>query len=108
MAPKVAFQGEPGSFTEEGVLAAFAKPEMTALPTWHAVFEAVNDGTVEAGVVPIERSSGGSVREIYDLLFKFDELRIVAEVTVPVRLALLAMPGQTIEQIERIYSIAQA
>jgi prephenate dehydratase len=108
MAPKVAFQGEPGSFTEEGVLAAFAKPQMTALPTWHAVFEAVNDGSADAGVIPIERSSGGSVREIYDLLFKFDELRIVAEVTVPVRLALLALPGQTIEQIERIYSIAQA
>ena len=105
---KVAFQGEPGSFTEEGVLAAFAKPEMTALPTWHAVFEAVNDGTVDAGVVPIERSSGGSVREIYDLLFKFDEVRIVAEVTVPVRLALLALPGQTLDKIERVYSIAQA
>ena len=108
MAPKVAFQGEPGAFTEEGVLAAFASPQVSALPTWRAVFEAVNDGIADAGVVPIERSSGGSVREIYDLLFKFDELRIVAEVTVPVRLALLAMPGQTIDQIERIYSIAQA
>jgi prephenate dehydratase len=108
MAPKVAFQGEPGAFTEEGVLAAFASPEIVAMPTWHHVFEAVNDGSADAGVVPIERSSGGSVREIYDLLFKFDELRIAAEVTVPVRLALLAMPGQTIEQIERVYSIAQA
>jgi prephenate dehydratase len=63
---------------------------------------------VEAGVVPIERSSGGSVREVYDLLFKFDEVRIVAEVSVPVNLALLALPGQTLEQIERVYSIAQA
>ena len=58
--------------------------------------------------MPIERSSGGSVREIYDLLFTFDEIRIVAEVTVPVRLALLALPGQTLDQIERVYSIAQA
>jgi prephenate dehydratase len=79
-----------------------------ALPTWRAVFEAVHDGSVDAGVVPIERSAGGSVREIYDLLFKFDEIRIAAEVTVPVRLALLAMPGQTLDQIERVYSIAQA
>jgi prephenate dehydratase len=108
MAPKVAFQGEPGAFTEEGVLAAFAAPEIVAMPTWHDVFEAVQSGAVDAGVVPIERSAGGSVREIYDLLFKFDELRIVAEVTVPVRLALLALPGQTIDQIERVYSIAQA
>ena len=106
--PRVAFQGEPGAFSEEGVLSAFVAPEAVALPTWRAVFEAVNDGTADAGVVPIERSSGGSVREIYDLLFKFDELRIAAEVTVPVRLALLAMPGQTLDRINRVYSIAQA
>ena len=106
--PRVAYQGEPGAFSEEGVLSAFAAPHAVALPTWRAVFQAVNDGTVEAGVLPIERSAGGSVREIYDLLFKFDELRIVGEVTVPVHLALLALPGQTLEGIERIYSIAQA
>ncbi len=107
-APRVAFQGEPGAFSEDGVLSAFAAPSAVALPTWRAVFEAVDTGEVEAGVVPIERSAGGSVREIYDLLFEFDEIRIAAEVTVPVHLALLAMPGQTIEQIERVYSIAQA
>jgi prephenate dehydratase len=106
--PRVAFQGEPGAFSEEGVLSAFASSEAVALPTWRAVFEAVQDGSVDAGVVPIERSQGGSVREIYDLLFKFDEICIAAEVTVPVHLALLALPGQTIDQIERVYSIAQA
>jgi prephenate dehydratase len=106
--PRVAFQGERGAFAEEGVLSAFAAPEAIALPTWRAVFEAVHDGTVDAGVVPIERSREGSVREIYDLLFQFDEMRIAAEVTVPVHLALLALPGQTLDQIERVYSIAQA
>jgi prephenate dehydratase len=106
--PRVAFQGEPGAFSEEGVLSAFAAPEAVALPTWRSVFEAVHSGRVDAGVVPIERSKGGSVREIYDLLFEFDEIRIAAEVTVPVRLALLALPGQTLESIERVYSIAQA
>ena len=108
MAPKVAFQGEVGAFSEEGVLSAFAAPEAVALPTWRAVFEAVQSGSVDAGVVPIERSKGGSVREIYDLLFEFDEIRIAAEVSIPVHLALLAMPGQKLEQIERVYSIAQA
>ena len=106
--PRVAFQGEPGAFSEEGVLAAFESAQPVALPTWRAVFEAIHEGRVDAGVVPIERSAGGSVREIYDLLFKFDEIRIAAEVTVPVHLALMALPGQTIESIERIYSIAQA
>jgi prephenate dehydratase len=107
-APGVAFQGEPGAFSEEGVLLAFATPTAVALPTWRAVFEAVQAGSVDAGVVPIERSQGGSVREIYDLLFEFDEVRIAAEVTVPVHLALLALPGQTLDEIDRVYSIAQA
>jgi prephenate dehydratase len=106
--PRVAFQGEPGAFSEEGVISAFADAQAVAMPTWRAVFEAVNNGTVAAGVVPIERSKGGSVREIYDLLFSFDELRIVGEVTVPVHLALLALPGQSLDDIERVYSIAQA
>jgi len=88
-------QGEPGAFSEEGVLSAFVAPEAVALPTWRAVFEAVNDGTADAGVVPIERSSGAAFARSTTCLFKFDELRIAAEVTVPVRLALLAMPGQT-------------
>jgi prephenate dehydratase len=106
--PVVAFQGEPGAFSEEAVLAAFATAEAVAVPTWRGVFEAVQSGAADAGVLPIERSSGGSVREIYDLLFRFDELRIVAEVTVPVNLALLALPGQSLDRIERVYSIAQA
>jgi prephenate dehydratase len=106
--PRVAFQGEPGAFSEEGVLSAFVAAEAVALPTWRAVFEAVHDGSVEAGVVPIERSKGGSVREIYDLLFQFDEIRIAAEVSVPVHLALLALPGQKVEDIQSVYSIAQA
>ncbi len=105
--PRVAYQGEPGAFSEEAALTFFREPEAAGLPTWRAVFEAVRDGTVDAGVVPIERSSAGSVREVYDLLFDF-ELSIVGEVTVPVRLALLALPEQTIDRIERVYSIAQA
>jgi len=59
--PRVAFQGEPGAFSEDGVLSAFAAPQAVAMPTWRAVFEAIHDGSVDAGVVPIERSAGGSV-----------------------------------------------
>jgi prephenate dehydratase len=103
----VAYQGEPGAFSEEAVLAAFTVPHPVAVPAWRSIFESVTDGTVRAGVVAIENSLAGSIRETYDLLAEFD-LRIVAAVSVPVRLALLALPGQSIGEIERVYSHAQA
>jgi prephenate dehydratase len=104
---RVAFQGEPGAFSEEAVLAFFADPEPRAVPTWRAIFETVRDGAVDAGVVAIENSLAGSIRETYDLLGEFD-LRIVGAVSVPVRLALLALPGQSLDDIDRVYSHAQA
>ena len=105
--PRVAFQGEPGAFSEEAVLSFFADPEPVAVPTWRAVFEAVEAGDVEAGVAAIENSLAGTIRETYDLLGEFD-LHIVGAVNVPVRLALLALPGETVDEIERVYSHAQA
>jgi prephenate dehydratase len=110
-APRVAYQGEPGAFSEEAVLAYFASPAAVPVPSWRAVFESISDGSLDSGVVAIENSLGGSIRETYDLLYEF-ELCIVGEVTVPVRLALMALPGQTLDDIERVYShpqgIAQA
>jgi prephenate dehydratase len=105
--PRVAFQGEPGAFSEEAVLAFFADAEPIAVPTWRAVFEAVDRGEVDAGVAAIENSLAGTIRETYDLLGEFD-LRIVGAVSVPVRLALLALPGERLDDIERVYSHAQA
>jgi prephenate dehydratase len=103
----VAYTGEPGAFAEEAVLAFFAAPEARPLSSFRAVFEAVADGTVDAGVVPVESSLLGTIRENLDLLYAHD-LPIVGEVTVPVRLALLALPGERLESIERVSSIAAA
>jgi prephenate dehydratase len=111
---QVVFQGEPGAFSEEAVLAFFGDgataPERTAVPSWRAVFEAVADGSADRGVIAIESSLAGSIRETYDLLAEFYDrgIRIVGEISVPVRLALLALPGQSIDGIDRVYSHAQA
>ena len=107
----VAFQGEPGAFSEEAVLAFFGDGVQPGpVPTWRSVFEMVRDGSVDAGVVAIESSLAGSIRETYDLLSEFYDagIRIVGEVSVPVRLALIALPGQSLDGIERVYSHAQA
>jgi prephenate dehydratase len=105
--PRVAYPGEPGAFAEDAVLRFFADPEAVALSSFRAVFEAVRDGEADAGVVPVESSLLGTIRENLDLLWAF-ELPIVGEVSVPVRLALLGLPGETLESIERVFSIAAA
>ena len=71
------------------------------------VFEAVRDGLADVGVVPIENVVNGTVREVYDLLLEHD-LLIRGEVVVPVRLCLAALPGASLEGIERVYSHIQA
>ena len=105
--PRVAYSGEPGAFAEDAVLQFFADPEPLPLASFRAVFEAVRDGRASAGVVPVESSLLGTIRENLDLLWSFD-LPIVGELTVPVRLALLALPGERLDTVERVYSISAA
>jgi len=103
----IAYAGEPGAFAEDAVLAAFGDVARRPLGSFREVFEAVATGNASAGVVPIENVINGTVRENYDLLLEH-ELQIVGEVVVPVRLCLAALPGQRLEDIERIYSHLQA
>ncbi len=103
----VAYAGEPGAFAEDAVLSAFGDVVRVSLGGFREVFEIVaTDGAV-AGVVPIENVINGTVRENYDLLLEY-ELQIRGEVVVPVRLCLAALPGQRVEEIERVYSHIQA
>ena len=104
---RVGYTGEPGAFAEEAVLRFFASPAAVPMSSFRAVFEAVRDGEVAAGVVPVESSLLGTIRENLDLLWEFD-LPVVGEVSVPVRLALLALPGERLESITRVYSISAA
>jgi prephenate dehydratase len=103
----IAYAGEPGAFAEDAVLAAFGDVPRTPVGSFRAVFDAVTAGDAGAGVVPIENVIHGTVRENYDLLIEYG-LGIVGEVVVPVRLCLAALPGQRVEEIERVYSHIQA
>ena len=103
----IAYAGEPGAFAEDAVLAVFGDVARVSTGGFREVFEIVASGAATAGVVPIENVINGTVRENYDLLLEHD-LRIVGEVVVPVRLCLAALPGQTLEEIERVYSHIQA
>jgi len=103
----IAYAGEPGAFAEDAVLSAFGDVARTPFGSFRDVFGAVGSGVAEAGVVPIENVINGTVRETYDLLVEHD-LHIHGEVIVPVRLCLAALPGQHLDDIERVYSHIQA
>ncbi len=103
----IVYAGEPGAFAEDAVLAAFGDVDRRAVGSFREVFEAVTAGRADAGIIPIENVINGTVRENYDLLLEH-ELQIVGEVVVPVRLCLAALPGESIEGIERVYSHIQA
>lgn len=105
--PHIAYAGEPGAFAEDAVLTAFGDVPRVGLGSFRAVFDAVTGDAAAAGIVPIENVIHGTVRENYDLLMEYD-LEIRGEVVVPVRLCLAALPGQRLEDIERVYSHIQA
>jgi prephenate dehydratase len=103
----IAYAGETGAFAEDAAIDAFGDVGRVPLGSFREVFEAVAAGQASAGVVPIENVINGTVRENYDLLLEHD-LEIRGEVVVPVSLCLAALPGQSIDDIERVYSHIQA
>lgn len=103
----IAYAGEPGAFAEDAVIAAFGDTERVPVGSFRDVFRVVTEGGARAGVLPIENLLNGTVRENFDLLLEHD-LVVIGEVVVPVRLCLAALPGQSLDDIVRVYSHIQA
>src|SRR5918996_2718601 len=107
MQPLVAYQGEAGAYSEEGALALFPGSELRPLPSIRKVFEAVEVGRVDVGLVPMDNSQAGSINETYDLLLKHG-LHLIAETIVSVNHCLLALPGVHIDDLTEVVSHPQA
>ena len=104
----VAFQGEPGAYSESAVFQFFgSKVEAKPCRDFLEVFEAVKQDQVSAGVVPVENSIEGSINQNYDLFFNYD-LKVCGEVIVRIAHCLIVNPGIKIEQIKAVYSHPQA
>lgn len=104
----VAYQGEPGAFGEEAVIAYFGDGATPApMPTFSAVGAAVESGAVDAGVLPLENSLAGTVGDALDALAN-GSLRVVGELLLPIRHHLLVLPGVALEGVERVSSHWQA
>ncbi|MCE1253772.1 MAG: prephenate dehydratase [Anaerolineae bacterium] len=104
---KVAFQGEPGAYSEAAVLEYF-KNEAAPLPceSFDAVFEAVEKQKVSYGVIPIENSLAGSIHQNYDLLRQHN-LHIVGEHFLRIQHCLIALPEAGLSDIRKVISHPQ-
>jgi chorismate mutase/prephenate dehydratase len=105
---RVAFQGEPGAYSESAVYQFFgSKTRVKPCMDFRDVFESVKRLGVDAGVVPVENSIEGSVNQNYDLFFNYD-LKVCGEVIVKIAHCLIANPGASLDQIKTVYSHPQA
>jgi prephenate dehydratase len=108
---RVAFLGPAGTFTEEALRASAPPGTLEEVP-YETVFEAVmavQSGTAERAVVPIENSLEGSVTATLDALAgEAQDVRIAAEVVHPIRHCLAARPGLGIDSVRRVVSHPQA
>jgi prephenate dehydratase len=101
---RVAFQGEPGAFSEEAAVRLLgAQIETVPRLTFESMFAAIEDGAADLILAPVENSLAGSVYRCYDLLLE-SKLSIIAEVILPISHNLIGPPGAAIEQVRFVQS----
>lgn len=97
---RVAFQGEPGAFSEEAAIQLLGEETNTVpRPTFEALFSSVKDGIADYALAPIENSLAGSVHKSYDLLLE-SHLQVIREVILPIRHNLIGISAASLEDIE--------
>lgn len=104
---KVAFQGEPGAYSEQAVFNYFGDVETVPCESFDVMFDSVVSGTSDAALAPIENSLAGSIHQNYDLLLRHD-LHIVGEYFLRVQHCLIAMPEAKMDDIKKAISHPQA
>lgn len=103
----VAVQGAEGSYSQQAAYRMFPLGEVMFFKRFENVFDAVSKGLCEFGVIPIENSSNGSVKEVYEAM-KEQEFSIVRSHKQFIDHQLLAKPGTKFEDIKEVISQRQA
>ena len=101
---RVAFQGEPGAFSEAAAVQLLGD-SITTVPrtTFDAAFAAIKDGSADALLVPVENTLAGSVVRVFDLLLD-SELQIAGETILLIEHHLIGCPGATLANVRAVAS----
>ena len=101
---RVAFQGEPGAFSEAAAIQLLGE-RIATVPraTFDAAFRAIPESAADAPLAPVENSLAGSVVRVYDLLLQ-SQLTIVAETILPIEHHLIGCPGAILQDLRSVAS----
>lgn len=103
----VACQGVEGAYSQIAAERLFKAPNITFFADWEQVFTAIESGECRYGVIPIENSTAGSVKKVYDLMIS-KNFKIVKTVRIKIDHNLLVKDGTRPEDIKEIVSHEQA
>jgi len=105
---RVVFQGADGAYSQAAMDQYFGdKVSSFHVDTFRDAMSAIEEGSADFAVLPIENSSAGIVSEIYDLLVEFENY-IIGEQIIKIEHCLLGLPGAKKEEIKTVYSHPQS
>ncbi len=105
---RVVFPGAEGAYTQ-AAMQEFFGDEINSfhVDTFRDAMVAIDEGSADFAVLPIENSTAGIVNEIYDMLVEFENY-IVGEQIIKIEHCLMALPGTKMEDIKTVYSHPQS
>ena len=106
-APMVACQGVEGAYAQIACEKIFKSPFIMYFKNFDGVFTAIDQGLCQYGILPIENSTAGSVKKVYDLMIHHN-FSIVRTFRLKIDHHLLANSGAKLSDIKEIYSHEQA
>ena len=105
---RVVFQGAEGAYSQMAMMKYFGEQvNCFHVDTFRDAMCAIEEGSADFAVLPIENSTAGIVNEIYDLLVEFENY-IVGEQIIKIEHCLMGLPGTDFEQIRTVYSHPQS
>lgn len=105
---RVVFQGAEGAYSQAAMIRYFGEQVNSFhVESFRDAMTAIDEGSADFAVLPIENSTAGIVSEIYDLLAEFENY-IVGEQIIKIEHCLMAVPGTEVSDIRTVYSHPQS
>ncbi len=104
---KICYYGDIGSWSNLAAKEFSEKSDLYGVAKFSDVFREVSCGNASAGILPIENSTAGSIREVYDLLSQYD-LFISSALTLEIKYCLACTENADMSTIKKVYSHVQS